>query len=76
MAPGGEPVAGRRRRFCRNRQGVTGTVGPGARAEHCPYVIDTSALVTKELVFAFALLGVLALVPVALKTWKARNAAV
>lgn len=41
----------------------------------CPYSIDTSALVTKELVLAFALLGIVALIPVALKKWKARNAA-
>lgn len=49
----------------------------GAQAEAaCPYTIDTSALVTKELVLAFALLGLVALIPVALKKWKARNAAV
>jgi uncharacterized membrane protein YdjX (TVP38/TMEM64 family) len=42
----------------------------------CPYTIDTSALVTKELVLAFALLGVVALIPVALKKWKERNATV
>ncbi len=40
----------------------------------CPYAIDTSALVTKELVLAFALLGLVALIPVALKKWKERNA--
>jgi uncharacterized membrane protein YdjX (TVP38/TMEM64 family) len=43
-------------------------------ATACPYTIDTSALVTKELVLAFALLGVVALIPVALKKWRARNA--
>lgn len=48
--------------------------GSGA-AVRCPYSIDTSALVTKELVIAFALLGLVALIPVALKKWKARNAA-
>ena len=42
----------------------------------CPYKIDTSALVTKELILAFVLLGILALVPVVLKKWRARNAAV
>lgn len=47
---------------------------PGASAASCPYTIDTSALVTKELVLAFALLGVVALVPVVLKKWRARNA--
>ena len=40
----------------------------------CPYSIDTSALVTKELLTAFALLGVVALIPVALKRWKGRHA--
>ena len=45
-------------------------------ADACDYTIDTSSLVTKELVFAFVLLGIVALVPVALKKWKARNAAV
>lgn len=33
----------------------------------CPYSIDTSALVTKELLAAFVLLGVVALIPIALK---------
>lgn len=48
----------------------------GAAAEQqCPYTIDTSALVTKELIIAFALLGLVALIPVALKQWKSRNAA-
>lgn len=41
----------------------------------CPYVIDTSAIVTKELIMAFVLLGIVALVPVVLKKWGARNAA-
>lgn len=40
----------------------------------CPYTIDTSALVTKELIVAFALLGVVALIPPLLNKWKARNA--
>jgi uncharacterized membrane protein YdjX (TVP38/TMEM64 family) len=40
----------------------------------CPYTIDTSALVTKELLAAFALLGVVALIPVALKRWRGRHA--
>ncbi len=33
----------------------------------CPYSIDTSALVTKELLAAFVLLGIVALIPIALK---------
>jgi uncharacterized membrane protein YdjX (TVP38/TMEM64 family) len=42
----------------------------------CPYRIDTSALVTKELILALVLLGIVALIPVALKKWRARDAAV
>ena len=58
-------------------QACLAKAGGGAKAEAaCPYTIDTSALVTKELVLAFVLLGVVALIPVALKQWKARNAAV
>lgn len=57
-------------------QACLAKTGPGSAAEvQCPYSIDTSALVTKELVLAFALLGIVALIPVALKKWKARNAA-
>lgn len=40
----------------------------------CPYKIDTSALVTPELLIAFALLGVVALIPVVLKRFRGRNA--
>lgn len=40
----------------------------------CPYTIDTSALVTKELLAAFALLGVVALIPVLLKRFRGRHA--
>lgn len=43
-------------------------------ATACPYTIDTSALITRELVLAFVLLGLVALIPVALKKWKERNA--
>lgn len=41
----------------------------------CPYTIDTSALVTKELLIAFALLGLVALAPVAIRKWRSRHAA-
>lgn len=41
----------------------------------CPYTIDTSALITTELIAAFVLLGVVALIPVFLNYFKARNAA-
>jgi uncharacterized membrane protein YdjX (TVP38/TMEM64 family) len=40
----------------------------------CPYTIDTSALLTKELVAAFILLGVVALIPVAMKFLRDRHA--
>lgn len=40
----------------------------------CPYVIDTSALVTKELLAAFALLGIVALIPIALKRLRGGHA--
>ena len=47
---------------------------PADPATACPYTIDTSALVTKELLVAFALLGIVALIPVAYKWWSTRNA--
>lgn len=40
----------------------------------CVYAIDTKALVTTELLAAFVLLGLVALIPVALKKWSKRNA--
>jgi uncharacterized membrane protein YdjX (TVP38/TMEM64 family) len=40
----------------------------------CPYTIDTSALLTKELLAAFVLLGIVALIPVAMKYLRGRNA--
>lgn len=43
-------------------------------AAACPYTIDLSALVTRELLLAFAALGFVALIPVALKAWSKRNA--
>lgn len=45
----------------------------GSADTDCPYTIDTSALVTNELLAAFALLGIVALIPVALKRWKGRH---
>ncbi len=47
---------------------------PAHAESACPYSIDTSALVTKELLIAFALLGVVALIPVAIKKWNQRHA--
>ena len=40
----------------------------------CPYTIDTSALITPELIAAFVLLGIVALIPVFMNKWKARKA--
>ena len=36
----------------------------------CPFELSVSSLVTKELLFAFAALGVVSLIPVAIKKWK------
>lgn len=47
---------------------------PGAGDDICPYTIDTTALVTPELIAAFALLGVVALIPIALKRWSPSKA--
>lgn len=49
---------------------------PVDAASACPYRIDTSALLTKEVIVALVLLGIVALIPVALKKWRARHAAV
>jgi uncharacterized membrane protein YdjX (TVP38/TMEM64 family) len=43
-------------------------------AQACPYTIDTKALVTPELLTAFVLLAVVALIPVAYKVWNKRHA--
>jgi uncharacterized membrane protein YdjX (TVP38/TMEM64 family) len=48
--------------------------GENAGSE-CPYTLDPGALVTNELLIAFALLGCLALVPVAYRAWSKRHAA-
>lgn len=40
----------------------------------CPYVVDTSALITKEILIAFVLLGIVALIPVLIKKWSKRDA--
>ncbi len=40
----------------------------------CPFEISLSSLVTTELLLAFAALGLVALIPVALKKWKSRHA--
>ncbi|MGQ0457315.1 MAG: TVP38/TMEM64 family protein [Hyphomicrobium sp.] len=46
---------------------------PANPAVDCPYSIDTSALVTPELLAAFTLLGVVALAPIALKKLRGAN---
>lgn len=46
---------------------------PANPAVDCPYSIDVSALVTTELLAAFTLLGVVALLPVALKKMRGVN---
>jgi uncharacterized membrane protein YdjX (TVP38/TMEM64 family) len=43
-------------------------------ADQCPFELSLSGLVTPQLLLAFAALGVVALLPVALKKWKARHA--
>jgi uncharacterized membrane protein YdjX (TVP38/TMEM64 family) len=48
----------------------------GASGEDaCPYTIDASAIITNELLLTFVLLGLLALIPAAFKTWSKRDAA-
>lgn len=42
----------------------------------CPYTIDTGNLITNEMLAAFVLLGLVALIPVAAKKWRDRNGAV
>jgi uncharacterized membrane protein YdjX (TVP38/TMEM64 family) len=44
-------------------------------ADACPYTIDYTALVTPELIYAGIALGVVALIPVVLKSWSKRHAA-
>lgn len=44
-------------------------------AANCKLSIHASSLVTKELVLALALLGVVALIPIAVKKWRSRHAA-
>lgn len=44
----------------------------GKGAANCEFTLDAGALVTPQLLAAFAALGVVALIPVAVKKWKAR----
>jgi uncharacterized membrane protein YdjX (TVP38/TMEM64 family) len=45
-------------------------------AQACKLSVQASSLVTKELILALVLLGLVALIPVALKKWRSRHAAV
>jgi len=47
---------------------------PADPATTCPYRIDLSAVVTPELIWAGIALGIVALIPVALKFWSKRHA--
>lgn len=47
---------------------------PPHQQADCSYNVDASALVTTELIAAFVLLGVVALIPVAVKKWSKRHA--
>jgi uncharacterized membrane protein YdjX (TVP38/TMEM64 family) len=40
----------------------------------CAYAVDAGALITPELIAAFVLLGIVALIPVAVKKWNKRHA--
>ena len=44
-------------------------------AEACPFSIDPGSLVTKELLLAFAALGVVAILPVIIQKLRSRKAA-
>jgi uncharacterized membrane protein YdjX (TVP38/TMEM64 family) len=43
--------------------------------DQCHVSLHAGSLVTKELILAFCLLGLVALIPIVLKKWRARNAA-
>ncbi len=43
-------------------------------AAACPFALTVSSLITPQILLAFAALGFVALIPVALKKWKTRNA--
>jgi len=44
-------------------------------AEACQLRIHASSLITKELVLALALLGLVALIPIAVRKWRTTHAA-
>jgi uncharacterized membrane protein YdjX (TVP38/TMEM64 family) len=47
---------------------------PGQSHVACPYAVDTGKLLTPELIAAFVLLGIVALIPVAVRMWNDRHA--
>lgn len=47
---------------------------PAHPHDACPYVVDTGKLLTPELIAAFVLLGIVALIPVAVRMWSNRHA--
>lgn len=47
---------------------------PANATANCPYTVDLGALMTTELIAAFVLLGVVALIPIALKKWSKPHA--
>ena len=50
--------------------------GPPARGDaDCPYMIDVRSLITPELIWGGVAIGIVALIPVALKYWSKRHAA-
>jgi uncharacterized membrane protein YdjX (TVP38/TMEM64 family) len=55
------------------QQAHTACIAQKAAIE-CPYEFSLSSVITPQLLLAFAALGVVSLIPVALKKWKARNA--
>jgi hypothetical protein len=42
-------------------------------AEACPFKLHVSSLLTKELILALVLIGLVALMPVILRKWKQRR---
>ncbi len=48
---------------------------PSEGEARCPYTIDLNALVTNELIYAGIALGVVALIPILIKSWSNRHAA-
>ena len=67
----GSVIAGQSKTF---NACVTQNGGGQKVIDTCPFDFDPSALVTKEILLAFTLMGAVALIPVAYKKWGKRNA--